>query len=87
MSKEKEGMNIGMAIQLLQVLVLAAGLAGVFVKLGKSQAAQEHNSMELTELKDIVQELARTQVEFASTSAVHAERIDALRIRVDRLEP
>ena len=84
MSEKKA--DLASIMQVLQVLVLAVGLAGVFVKLGEGQAVQRQNTGQLEELKDIVQSLVQSQVEFAATDAAHAERIDALRTRLDRIE-
>tara|TARA_R100001015_G_C4634444_1_gene200961 strand:+ start:3445 stop:3705 length:261 start_codon:yes stop_codon:yes gene_type:complete len=84
MSEKKA--DLASIMQVLQVFVLAVGLAGVFVKLGEGQAVQRQNTGQLEELKDIVQSLVQSQVEFAATDAAHAERIDALRTRLDRIE-
>ena len=83
---ETKTRDIAVIAQVLQVIVLGTGLAGVFVKLGEGQAVQKQNSGQLLELRDIVQDLVKSQVEFASADAAHAERIDALRARIDRLE-
>ena len=78
--------DIAAITQVLQVLVLAIGLAGVFVKLGEGQAIQKQNTGQLLELKAIVQDLVKSQVEFAATDAAHTERINALRTRLDRMQ-
>ena len=84
--EETKVRDIAAITQILQVVVLGIGLAGVFVKLGEGQAIQRQNTGELLELKDIVQDLVKSQVEFAATDAAHTERINALRARLDRIE-
>lgn len=91
MNKEKEMTNerkadVNTIMQVLQVLVLGIGLAGVFVRLGASQANIEYNNLELVELKEIAQDLVKAQLEFVSTDAKLEERMNALRARVDKLE-
>jgi hypothetical protein len=81
-----KGRDIAAITQVLQVIVLAIGLAGVFIKLGEGQAIQKQNTGQLLELKGIVQDLVKSQVEFAATDAAHTERINALRTRIDRIE-
>ena len=78
--------NLNPALQVLQILVLGIGLAGVFIRLGASQAKIEYNHSELIELKEIARDLVESQVEFAATDARLEERIEGLRIRLDSLE-
>ena len=56
------------------------------MRLGAFQQSVEHTLDQLVELKEIAQDLVKSQVEFASTDAAHTERIDALRVRVSNLE-
>ncbi len=78
--------SLNPVLQVLQILVLAIGLAGVFIRLGESQAKIEYNHSELTELKEIARDLVGSQLEFAATDARLEERIEGLRIRLDSLE-
>ena len=86
MEKKENKTDLAKIAQILQVFVLAIGLAGVFIRLGESQAEMKHNNTQLVELKEIVQDLVRSQVEFVSNDARLEERMDALRTRIDRLE-
>lgn len=82
----KEKADLNTVMQLLQVIVLGVGLAGVFMRLGASQSNIEYNNSELVELKNIAQDLVKAQLEFVSTDARLEERINALRLRIDRVE-
>ena len=73
-------------LNLLQVIVLVLGLGGIFIQVGHSNATILHNTSELTDLKEIVQDLAKSQIESVSSDSRHAAEIDALRNRIDRLE-
>ena len=84
--KEDKQTNIAAAMQVLQILVLAIGLAGVFVRLGENQANLVNNINELSELGAIVQDLVKSQVEYVSNDVRLEERMNALRLRIDRLE-
>lgn len=78
--------HLGIVLQVLQILVIAVGLASLFVRIGEYQATQTFNTQQLKELKEIVEDIVKSQIEFAATDATLKERIDALRLRIDRLE-
>lgn len=83
---EKKNLDFNQLLQILQILVIAIGIAGLFVRLGEYQATQMYNTRQLQELKDIVEGIIKSQIEFAATDATLKERIDALRLRIDRIE-
>lgn len=78
--------HLGIVLQVLQILVIAIGLASLFIRIGEYQATQAFNTQQLKELKEIVEGIVKSQIEFAATDATLKERIDALRLRIDRLE-
>jgi len=78
--------DLSTVLQLLQIVIIAIGLAGVFVRVGEYQANQVYNTGQLQDLKEIVEELTKSQIEFVATDAALKERIDALRVRMDRLD-
>lgn len=78
--------HLGIVLQVLQIIVIAVGLASLFVRIGEYQATQTFNTQQLKELKEIVEDIVKSQIEFAATDATLKERIDALRLRIDRLE-
>jgi len=83
---DKKHPDFGLLLQILQILVTSIGLASLFVRLGEYQATQTYNTQQLRELKDIVEGIIKSQIEFAATDATLKERIDALRLRIDRIE-
>ncbi len=83
---DKKHPDFGLLLQILQILVISIGLASLFVRLGEYQATQTYNTQQLRELKDIVEGIIKSQIEFAATDATLKERIDALRLRIDRIE-
>lgn len=84
--EDKSKNNMQTILQILQIVVISIGLAGVFVRLGEYQANQQFHSVQLKELKQIVESLTRSQIEFASTDASLKEKINALRDRIDRID-
>ena len=83
---DKKHPDFGLLLQILQILVISVGLASLFIRLGEYQATQTYNTQQLKELKDIVEGIIKSQIEFAATDATLKERIDALRLRIDRIE-
>ena len=83
---EQKHPHVGVVLQVLQILVIAVGLASLFVRIVEYQATQTFNTQQLKELKEIVEDIVKSQVEFAATDATLKERIDALRLRIDRLD-
>lgn len=83
---DKKHPDFGLLLQILQILVISVGLASLFIRLGEYQATQTYNTQQLRELKDIVEGIIKSQIEFAATDATLKERIDALRLRIDRIE-
>ena len=73
-------------LQFLQVIVLAVGLGGIFLRAGQAETKINHNISELTELKVIVQDLAKSQIGLVTTDAKHSIMLEGLRNRMDKLE-
>ena len=78
--------NYGKILQLIQLVVIAAGVAGFFVDIGKRSSMLDKNTDDLTELKTIVQDLVKAQIQVASTDARHSALLEDLRQRVIELE-
>ena len=74
------------ALQWLQLFVLTIGVAGFFTVLGSKNETINRTTSDLSELKDIVQELVKSQITFAVNDGRHQEMLDDLRIRVFDLE-
>ena len=73
-------------LQFLQVIVLSVGLGGIFLRAGQAETKINHNISELTELKVIVQDLAKSQIGLVTTDAKHSIMLEGLRNRMDKLE-
>ncbi len=81
--KSKEAASV---LQLLQIIVLAIGLGGIFLRAGQAETRINHNISELTELKVIVQDLTKTQIQLATSDARHTTMLESLKNRMDKLE-
>ena len=73
---EKKDMST--LLNLLQVVVLTLGLGGIFMKVGVTDATISHNVDELVELKGIVQDLAKSQIESVSNDSRHVAQIEEI---------
>lgn len=78
--------NLGVVIQFFQLATLIIGVAGLFLTVGRKDARLEQNTVEITELKDIASELAKTSVELTVTDREQDRRLDDLRERLANLE-
>jgi hypothetical protein len=74
------------ALQWLQLIVLTIGVAGFFTVLGGKNETINRTTSDLSELKNIVQDLVKSQITFAVNDGRHQEMLDDLRIRVFDLE-
>jgi hypothetical protein len=73
-------------IQLLQLFVLAAGVGGFFIDIGKRSQLIDRTDKDLSELKVIVQDLVKAQIQISSNDARHGAMLDDLKQRVIELE-
>jgi hypothetical protein len=78
--------NLGVAIQFLQLATLIVGVAGLFLAVGRKDAMLDQNTVEISELKDIASELAKTSIESTMANREQDRRLDDLRDRLARLE-
>ena len=75
-----------MAIQTAQLITLVIGVGGIFMAIGKRDAAISTNTTEIGELRDIATDLVRASVEATTTNREQDRRLDDLRNRLARLE-
>ena len=75
-----------MAIQTAQLITLVIGVGGIFMAIGKRDAAISTNTTEISELRDIATDLVRASVEATTTNRDQDRRLDDLRNRLARLE-
>ena len=73
-------------LQLAQLLVIAAGVFGFFIDIGKRSQLIDKTDKDLTELKVIVQDLVKAQIQVSSNDARHSAMLEDLRQRVIELE-
>jgi hypothetical protein len=86
MNNPERQFHIQTVVSSLQLLVLVIGVATVFTSIGKRDQVITHTSDNLSEIKGIVQELVKSQVEGATKDNEHDRVLEDLRIRVYRLE-
>ena len=73
-------------LQLAQLLVIAAGVFGFFIDIGKRSQLIDKTDKDLTELKVIVQDLVKAQIQVSSNDERHSALLDDLKQRVVELE-
>jgi hypothetical protein len=72
--------------QIAQLCLVAAGVAGFFIDIGKRSQLLDKTDKDLAELKIIVQDLVKAQIQISSNDAKHSALLDDLRDRVIELE-
>ena len=73
-------------MQLGQLILLALGVAGFFIDIGKRSQLIDKTDKDLGELKVIVQDLVKAQIQVSSNDARHGALLDDLKERVIELE-
>lgn len=82
----KPNQGLALAIQVFQLAVLMIGVAGVFVTLGRKDAILDRQDRDITELRAIASDLVKSQVLGAANDSKHGEALQAVAVRLDRLE-
>jgi hypothetical protein len=78
--------NVSSVIQWIQLVVLSVGVGGFFVDIGKRTQQLDKQNQDLLELKVIVQDLVKAQIQISSNDATHKAMLDDLKSRVVELE-
>ena len=73
-------------LQWFQLLVLSLGVGGFFIDIGKRSQLLDKTNQDLSELKVIVQDLVKAQIQISSNDATHKTMLDDLKSRVVELE-
>jgi hypothetical protein len=73
-------------LQWFQLLVLSLGVGGFFIDIGKRSQLLDKTNQDLSELKVIVQDLVKAQIQISSNDATHKAMLDDLKSRVVELE-
>ncbi len=72
--------------QMIQTFVLVATAAGLFVTVGRKDHFVEMNGVHIGELRDITQDLVKSQVLSEANDSTHAFFLEELKNRIQRLE-
>jgi hypothetical protein len=83
---EKDRNNTPAILQWFQLIVLAIGVGGFFVDIGKRSQLIDKTNQDLSELKVIVQDLVKAQIQISTNDATHKMLLDDLKARVIELE-
>ena len=73
-------------MQIIQLFLVAAGVAGFFIDIGKRSQILDKTDKDLSELKIIVQDLVKAQIQVSSNDARHGALLEDLKERVIELE-
>jgi len=84
--EEKSRNNPTVALQWFQLIVLAIGVGGFFIDIGKRSQLIDKTDKDLAELRVIVQDLVKAQIQVSSNDARHNAILEDLRQRVIELE-
>lgn len=72
--------------QIAQLCLVAVGVAGFFIDIGKRSQILDKTDKDLAELRIIVQDLVKAQIQVSSNDARHGAILEDLRERVLELE-
>ena len=71
---------------IVQMIILTATAAAVFVSIGRRDQTVSTNSLHILELREISQDLVKSQVLSEANDANHGVRLQELKYRLERLE-
>ena len=71
---------------MIQTLVLVATAASIFLAIGRRDQEVETHSSQIHELREITQELVKSQVLGQANDNSHVRLLDDLKRRIERLE-
>ena len=77
---------LGSTIQMLQLVVLIIGVAGIFLTIGRRDQVLEQNQMQVSDLRLICSDLARVVGSLSISDASQTEQLRSIDARLDRLE-
>ena len=77
---------LGSTIQMLQLVVLIIGVAGVFLTIGRRDQILEQNQTQVSDLRLICSDLARVVGSLSISDASQTEQLRSIDQRLDRLE-
>ena len=77
---------LGSTIQMLQLVVLIIGVAGIFLTIGRRDQMLEQNQTQVSDLRLICSDLARVVGSLSISDASQTEQLRSIDQRLDRLE-
>ena len=77
---------LGSTIQMLQLVVLIIGVAGIFLTIGRRDQVLEQNQTQVSDLRLICSDLARVVGSLSISDASQTEQLRSIDQRLDRLE-
>lgn len=78
--------NISLVVSSLQLVVMLIGIAGLFVTIGRKDAAIENTISDMTELKAIVQDLLKAQITVVSNDATHSAILNSTQKEIQEIK-
>jgi hypothetical protein len=77
---------LGSTIQMLQLVVLIIGVAGIFLTIGRRDQVLEQNQTQVSDLRLICSDLARVVGSLSISDASQTEQLRSIDQRLNRLE-
>jgi len=77
---------LGSTIQMLQLVVLIIGVAGIFLTIGRRDQVLEQNQTQVSDLRLICSDLARVVGSLSISDASQTEQLRSIDARLNRLE-
>ena len=79
--------KIDRTIQLLQLVTLTLGIAGVFLVIGKRDQVIQQTQTAVGDLAEVSRDLLEASIESKYTDRNHDRQLEELRQRIERLTP
>jgi hypothetical protein len=83
---ETKKQDFSLTLQWFQLAILAIGVAGFFIDIGKRSQLIDKTDKDLAELKIIVQDLVKAQIQSSASDSTQKMLLDDLKSRVIELE-
>jgi hypothetical protein len=83
---ESKKQDFSLTLQWFQLAILAIGVGGFFIDIGKRSQLIDKTDKDLAELKIIVQDLVKAQIQSSASDSTQRMLLDDLKSRVIELE-
>jgi len=83
---ETKKQDFSLTLQWFQLAILAIGVGGFFIDIGKRSQLIDKTDKDLAELKIIVQDLVKAQIQSSASDSTQRMLLDDLKSRVIELE-